>query len=116
MLTLYGLAVTLWGSVRLLTWRFGSLLVFSLVRFIGSYNSFSLFLGVVSDEVSLFLLLLTVFVLFSSRFYAVSFSKAYLALYFMLVPCFLVFTTQNLFVLYIFYELSLVPILYIILK
>lgn len=60
-----------------------------------------------------------VFVLFVSYIYSLSF-KSYLPLNFvfisMLLFCFGVFSTRSLFLLYLFYESSLIPILYVILK
>jgi len=60
-----------------------------------------------------------VFVLFTSYLYSISFNSFYrITLVFMsiLLFCFGVFTTSNLFLLYLFYECSLIPILYVILK
>lgn len=71
------------------------------------------------DEVSLFMIYITVFVLFISFIYSISFNSNYkLNLVFLsiLIFCFGVFTTSNLFLLYFFYECSLLPILYIIIK
>lgn len=71
------------------------------------------------DEVSLFIVFITVFVLFISYIYSFSFKSNYklnLVFLSMLIFCFGVFTTQNMFLLYFFYECSLLPILYIIIK
>nr|AQM37715.1 NADH dehydrogenase subunit 4 [Brachionus calyciflorus] len=71
------------------------------------------------DEVSLFMIFMTVFVLFISYIYSITFKsnfKLNLVFFSMLIFCFGVFTTQNMFLLYFFYECSLLPILYIIIK
>lgn len=65
------------------------------------------------------MILVTVFVLLVS--YVVSFSMSFsyhrqLALFFTMLSCFLVFTTSNMFIFYLFYEISLLPIVYIIIK
>lgn len=60
-----------------------------------------------------------VFVLFISFIYSISFgvsTRHFLSFLTMLCFCFGVFTTSNLFLLYFFYECSLLPILYVILK
>jgi len=54
-----------------------------------------------------------IFVIFVSWFFS---TRVPSILIFMLIPCVLVFSTRRFFFLYLFYELSLVPILYIILK
>nr|AHZ34259.1 NADH dehydrogenase subunit 4 [Brachionus rubens] len=72
-----------------------------------------------NDEVSLFMLFMTVFVLYVSYIYSLSFKSYYkmnMVFIFMLIFCFGAFTTNNLFLLYFFYECSLLPILYIIIK
>ena len=71
------------------------------------------------DDFSLFLVYVTVFIIFIS--YLVSFSTTYSSLhysslFFILLSCFIVFTTRRVFLFYTFYELSLVPIVYIIIK
>lgn len=71
------------------------------------------------DEVTLFIVYMLVFVLFISYIYSLSFQSYFtLNLLFisMLLFCYGVFSTSNLFLLYLFYESSLIPILYIILK
>lgn len=60
-----------------------------------------------------------VFVLFISFIYSISFgvsTRHFLSFLIMLFFCFGVFTTSNMFLLYFFYECSLLPILYVILK
>ena len=71
------------------------------------------------DDFSLFLVYVTVFIIFIS--YLVAFSTYYanmfqFSLYFILLSCFMVFTTRRIFLFYAFYELSLIPIVYIIMK
>lgn len=71
------------------------------------------------DDFSLFLVYVTVFVILIS--YLSSFSTAHpnlfqLSLFFTLLSCVIVFRTRRVFLFYTFYELSLVPIVYIIIK
>ena len=83
-----------------------------------SFQSLTTF-GFIVDEVSLFIVFLTVFVLFVSYLVTLSYSQVSLStftLIFMLVFCVVVFTADSLFFLYVFYEASLLPILYIIIK
>ena len=87
--------------------------MFHLASYSDWHNRYSLFSSLFLDRISLSLVFLTIFVLFISFFYSLSSS---FVLFFILIPCFFVFSTSNLFLLYFFYELSLVPILYIILK
>lgn len=71
------------------------------------------------DEISIFMIYILVFVLFVSYIYSLSFgSYSIITLIFisMLLFCYGVFTTRSLFILYLFYESSLIPILYVILK
>lgn len=71
------------------------------------------------DELSLFIVFMTVFVLFISYIYSISFGRTFklnIVFLTMLMFCFGVFTTTNIFLLYFFYECSLLPILYIIIK
>ena len=70
------------------------------------------------DELSLFIIFITCFVIFISFIFCmrlVSFELS-LVLLFILFVCCLVFTTNNMFLFYLYYEASLIPILYIILK
>nr|WOV68825.1 NADH dehydrogenase subunit 4 [Brachionus falcatus] len=71
------------------------------------------------DEISLTMVFMMVFVLFISYIYSL-YIKGFISLYLifssMLLFCFGVFSTNNLFMLYFFYESSLLPILYIIVK
>lgn len=71
------------------------------------------------DELGLFITLLTFFIILISFFYAISFKNfklMSLTLLSLLVFCVQVFTTDRMFLLYFFYESSLVPILFIIVK
>lgn len=71
------------------------------------------------DETAVFIVFMIVFVLFISYIYSTplkSYFKINLVFLFILLFCFGVFTTSNLFTLYFFYECSLLPILYIIIK
>lgn len=81
-------------------------------------NSSYCFIGFIFDEVSLFLVYITCFVIFISFMFTISFlsAKVSLVLFFILLVCCLVFITDNIFLLYFFYECSLIPILYIIIK
>lgn len=71
------------------------------------------------DEIGLFISLLTFFIIVMSFVYALSFSNYKLitvTLLSLLFFCLQVFTTDSMFLLYFFYESSLVPILFIIVK
>lgn len=72
------------------------------------------------DEVSLFIRFLLFFIMFisylSSRRVFKSYKVLGIVLLFLFFFCFEVFNTLHLFSLYFFYEASLVPILYIIIK
>uniref|UniRef100_A0AB39A6E6 NADH-ubiquinone oxidoreductase chain 4 n=1 Tax=Asplanchna sp. TaxID=3231738 RepID=A0AB39A6E6_9BILA len=71
------------------------------------------------DEMGLFMSLLTFFIIVMSFVYALSFSNYKLmtvTLLSLLFFCLQVFTTDSMFLLYFFYESSLVPILFIIVK
>jgi len=77
------------------------------------FTNFTLF-----DEVSLFIVYMTCFVVFISFMFCirlVSFQLSFV-LFSMLIVCVLVFTTNNMFIFYLYYETSLIPILYIIIK
>ena len=75
---------------------------------------------VVYDEVSLFITFLLFFIIFISYISAATTFGNYkllgITLYFLFFFCFIVFNTCHLFLLYFFYEASLVPILFIIVK
>lgn len=71
------------------------------------------------DELCLFIVYIIAFVLFISFIYRLYLNVGFkLTLIFIsiLLFCFGVFTTNNLFILYLYYERSLLPILYIIIK
>lgn len=75
--------------------------------------------SVMRDELCLFIVYIIVFVLFISfiyRFYLKVGFKLTIVFIIILLFCFGVFTTNNLFILYFYYERSLLPILYIIIK
>lgn len=74
---------------------------------------------ILHDEIGLFISLLTFFIIVMSFVYALSFSNYKLitiTLISLLFFCLQVFTTDSMFLLYFFYESSLVPILFIIVK
>lgn len=93
----------------------------SLFTFVSPQLSLSVSLDrvFIFDDFSLFLVYVTVFVIYISYLVAFSTSHSnlfYLSLYLLLLSCFMVFTTRRVFLFYTFYELSLVPIVYIIIK
>jgi len=77
-----------------------------------------LFSGFMTDDTSFLLLFLTCYLLFSCYLIRpVSGSYTLFFSYYLLFLCsFIVFCTRNLFNLYLFYEASLIPITYIIIK
>lgn len=83
-----------------------------------SFNSSYFFIGIIFDELSLFLIYITCFVIFISFMFTFLFMsfKVTLVMLFILFVCCFVFFTDNMFLLYFFYECSLIPILYIIIK
>lgn len=83
-----------------------------------SLNSVYFFNGVIFDEVSLFIVFITCFVIFVSFIFCYSFVsfKLTFVIVFIILVCLMVFITDRMFYLYLFYEASLVPILYIIIK
>jgi NADH-quinone oxidoreductase subunit M len=71
------------------------------------------------DDFSFFLVYVTIFIILIS--YVISFTTPYtflfqFSLFFTLLSCIIVFTTRRVFLFYTFYELSLIPIVYIIIK
>ncbi len=71
----------------------------------------------VFDELSFFMTYITLFVMFISFLFIPTFSRLMnITLFFIFLFCFIVFCTNNLFVLYFSYESSLLPILFIIIK
>lgn len=73
--------------------------------------------SIIGDEVSLIMTFITIFVLFISYLFATSSTLAKrVSLSAMLIFCLVVFNSDNMFFLYLSYEASLLPILYIIVK
>lgn len=70
------------------------------------------------DELSMFIVFITCFVVFISFMFCIRLisSEHTFVLFAILAICCLVFTTNNMFIFYLFYEASLIPILYIIIK
>lgn len=83
-----------------------------------SLNSSYFFNGLIFDEYSIFLILITCFVIFISFIFCFSFIsfRVSCSLVLMLLVCSFAFSTNNMFYFYLSYEASLVPILYIIIK
>lgn len=75
---------------------------------------------IINDEVSLFINLLLFFIIYisflNSNQFKTGLKTVSLVLFILIFFCFIVFNTLNLFHLYFFYEASLIPILYIIIK
>lgn len=74
---------------------------------------------VLVDEFALFLVFITVFVLFVSYLFAIQLQatvRLSITMVAMYLFCVAVFTMDRIFLLYLFYEASLLPILYIIIK
>lgn len=82
------------------------------------FNSSLMFRGFVFDELSVFIVFITCFVIFISFMFCFNFMsfKLSFVLIFMLIVCCVTFSTNNMFVFYLFYEASLLPILFIIIK
>lgn len=102
---------------------FFPLFLFSLFLFFFSVSDFSLsssfsYAFTLSDEVSLFIVFMTVFVIFVSYFFSFSSNSVLSKVILLLITFFslIVFLVNNVFLLYFFYEASLIPILYIIIK
>jgi len=72
----------------------------------------------VRDETALLIVYITCFIVFISIIIGLNFKSHsfFLSLIFILVFCLFVFSSYSMFFLYLFYEASLVPILYIIIK
>lgn len=70
------------------------------------------------DEISLYITYIACFVIYISFIFSISFKSLKLdtTLFFILLICLAIFSTDNIFYLYLFYEASLIPILYIIIK
>lgn len=91
-------------------------LFFCSKQFIGLNSSLS-FYGGFHDELSLFIVFMLFFVIFISFLASQHFGfRLILRLYFLFLCCYVVFTTNNVLILYIFYESSLIPIVFIIVK
>lgn len=92
--------------------------LFILLSFSSFNNVFSSCGLFVFDSFRIMLLLLTMFVLYISYLASISFNTRTVdfILFLIYVPCLFVFSSSNLLILYLFYELSLVPIVYIIVK
>jgi len=84
-----------------------------------SINSPFSFSGLYFDEASLFLVYITFLVIYLSNYFSYNlnsnFSITFVSLS-MLLFCLIVFLTNNIFILYLSYECSLLPILYIIIR
>lgn len=92
-------------------------LVFFLVSSSYYYGSSYFFSSFFYDEVSFFITFMLLVVIFFSVFWTVRFSKVSFSLFlffFMLLVCYMVFSSSSLFFLYMGYELSLIPIVLII--
>lgn len=106
----------------LIYYLFPLITFFSLVVFLlnSSYffNCALIYRGIIWDEISLYIRFLTLFVLYVSYICAVEFWSFKLNISFgvLLVFCLMVFTRANYFWLYVAFEGSLLPILYIIIK
>lgn len=89
-----------------------------LLLFSSYHTVFSLFRFFILDSYSLLLIFLSVLVVYSSYLFALRYNSNLISciLYFMFFPCFFVFSSSNVLLLYSFYELSLVPIVFIIVK
>lgn len=74
------------------------------------------FMWLLQDSFRLFLVVLTVFVLYLSFFFVAHPTTIDPIFFIMFVPCYLVFSSGSLLVVYVSYELSLLPIIYIIVK
>lgn len=124
------LVITLVISIALLVLRsnkirFVIVVFFMMLNFIFNLNTYfnnPLYLinsYTMIDEIGLFMSLLTFFIIFIAYIYRMRFKNYKLisiTLFSLVVFCYQVFSTNNLFVMYFFYEASLVPILYIIVK
>lgn len=104
------------------TFFFPLLLVIFFFYFLNRFNLFfqqtlsiNFFL---MDEVSLFIIFITVFVLFVSYIFTPKNfpTQKNITLSSIVLFCILVFSTDSIFLLYLFYEASLLPILFIIIK
>jgi len=81
-----------------------------------SFQSPFILRSIISDEISLFMMLVTFLVLITSYLTASNSSFLSPVVFFTLLSCFIVFATSNTFLIYIGYELSIIPIIIIITK
>lgn len=104
---------------------FSLIIMFCLLYYMININMFyssSLMFDIsffVYDEISIFITILLFFVIFISYlrgFFTDRIKTLSFTLVFLFLCCFFVFNTLHLFHLYFFYEASLIPILYIIIK
>ena len=82
------------------------------------FNSFFSYYFLITDECSLFIVFITLFVIYVSYFFINSSESSLSKVVLLLITFFsiIVFLVNNVFLLYFFYEASLLPILYIIMK
>jgi len=76
-------------------------------------------MGVYQDEVSLFIIYITFLVIYLAYYFRYGLNTPFslsLTIVIMLLFCLGVFLTDRVFLLYVFYECSLLPILYIIIR
>ena len=94
------------------------LFLYFIVTFSFSFNRTVVALGLINDEISIFIIFITCFVIYIS--YIISFRvvslKHSLTIIFITLVCVVSFSSRNIFVIYFIYEASLIPILYIIIK
>lgn len=94
------------------------LFLYFIVTFSFSFNRTVVALGLINDEISIFIIFITCFVIYIS--YIISFRvvslKHSLTIIFITLVCVVSFSSRNMFVIYLIYEASLIPILYIIIK
>ena len=94
--------------------------VFFFIFFLSTFPcysvSYSLFTSFVFDGFRFYIIFLTFFVLYISYYFILYISKKDLVCMTIFIPCFLVFSSSSGLLLYVSYEVSLLPIIYIILK
>ena len=104
---------------------FPFLLFFSLLFYFTSLNMGSIsplnsdYFFIVQDEVSVFIVLLLFFILFICFLVTFTYNHTKLVFFLffiLLISCYVVYSTLSLFWLYIFFEVSLLPIFFIIVK
>lgn len=94
------------------------ILIFYLLTCSFQLNSFVISNFIVFDEISFFIIYITCFVMFISFMFCMVFISKGLTFVIssMLFVCCAIFFTNRIFIFYLFYEASLIPILYIIMK